>query len=237
EEAERVERSVQAVADRWVAHLVREGKSSAVEVGNVLRRHVHPLIGAKDIGRVTRADAHRIYDALADRGHPTTGAHAVRLLRALMSYAADRSLIPHNPLLRIKVGAPAPRQRILIAFHPERDPDPAELVAIWRATEALTPVRAACIRVLTLTAQRRGEVQRMRWGEIDGSLWRIPAERHKGRRGHEVPLPTQVRAILDSLGADRRPDRYVFEGRGGRPIGDFSAIKAQLDEASGVTDW
>src|SRR5690606_6949698 len=64
EEAERVDRSVQAVADRWVAHLVREGKSSAAEVGNVLRRHVHPLIGAKDIGRVTRADAHRLYDAL-----------------------------------------------------------------------------------------------------------------------------------------------------------------------------
>jgi integrase len=240
EAREREDRSVEAVADRWVRRLQQQGKRTAIEVGNVLRRHVHPLIGAKDIGRVTRADAHRVYDVLAERGQAPTGAQVTRLLKALLSFAVDRGLIAANPLLRIKIAtALEPRERILIRFHPERAPDASELWAVWAATSALAPVQAACIRTLLLTGQRRGEVQRMTWGELDGSLWTIPPERHKGKKEHTVPLSTRAHEIILAMAApeDRRPDRFVFRGRGGRPIGDFSAIKAQLDASSGVTDW
>ena len=33
------------------------------------------------------------------------------------------------------------------------------------------------------------------------------------------------------------PNEYVFAGKGGRPIGDFSALKADLDQLSGVKGW
>jgi integrase len=233
EDAERVDRSVKAVGERWVRHLRREGKKSAAEVGRILERHVYRRIGAKDIGKVGRADAHRVHDALVDAGKAPMAAMVARLLRAMMSYAADRGLVPVNPLLRMKLGGTNARKRILIKCHPERKPDPAELMAVWVASDALPSPRGEFVKVLILSLQRLRKVGRMRWDEIDGSLWRIPPERHKGGRGHEVPLPAQVLANIHSLAEPeaRQPGKFVFEGRGGRPIGDFSGLKEDLDAA------
>ena len=55
--------------------------------------------------------------------------------------------------------------------------------------------------MLILSGQRLGEVAGMRWSEIDFDkrVWRLPAERVKNKRPHEVPLTAQMLAILDSL--------------------------------------
>ena len=132
----------------------------------------------------------------------------IRNLKTLMSFAVERNLREFNPLLRIKVGdKPKPRKRVLIKFHPEREPDPAELVAIWKAADQLEDPHRTFVKVLILVLQRRNEVARMRWDELDGSLWTIPEERHKGKRGHAVPLP--------STGAGA--DRGSAEGAPGAP--------------------
>ena len=53
--------------------------------------------------------------------------------------------------------------------------------------------------MLILTLAREDEVAGMPWAELDGSLWRIPAQRHKGKRGHDVPLPTQALELIEAL--------------------------------------
>jgi integrase len=91
--------------------------------------------------------------------------------------------------------------------------------------------------------QRRNEIARMRWAEIDDGLWTVPEERHKGKRGHAVPLPRQALELIEALPRERRVRRqtvaneYVFAGKGGCPIGDFSALKDDLDKLSGVRGW
>ena len=68
-----------------------------------------------------------------------------RNLKALLSFAVERDLIPVNPLLRIKLPKLESRERVLIRFHPEREPDPAELLAVWqccRSTAASRGVRS-----------------------------------------------------------------------------------------------
>jgi integrase len=58
-------------------------------------------------------------------------------------------------------------------------------------------LRAAML-LLALTMTRPGDVRRMRRSEIDfeKAVWRIPAERMKMRRPHDVPLSRQALAIL-----------------------------------------
>jgi integrase len=51
------------------------------------------------------------------------------------------------------------------------------------------------------TAVRPGEMRKAEWGEIDGDLWKIPAEKMKKRRPHLVPLSRQAMEVL----ADLRP--------------------------------
>jgi integrase len=52
---------------------------------------------------------------------------------------------------------------------------------------------------MLLTAQRRGEVLSMRWQDIDGTWWTIPADFAKNGRSHRVPLSPQALAILKRL--------------------------------------
>ena len=49
------------------------------------------------------------------------------------------------------------------------------------------------------TAQRGSEVQHMRWDEIHGGVWTIPAERSKNKREHRVPLSALALEILASV--------------------------------------
>ena len=42
-----------------------------------------------------------------------------------------------------------------------------ELLAVWRAADALQPVYAGLIKLLVLTGQRRAEVAGMTWREVD----------------------------------------------------------------------
>jgi integrase len=222
------ERSLEAVGKRWIKHQEREGKRSAEEVRRSFERHVYPEIGARAVETIAKADAHRIYERLADAGHAPMGHQLVRNLKALLSYAVERDLITVNPLLRIKLPKLESRERVLIAFHPEREPDPAELMVIWNAADQLAEPQRTWVKVAILIGQREDEIAGMQRTELDGSLWRIPKERHKGKRGHDVTLPPAALALIEVLpkGSD-----YVFAGRGGRPIGDFSGIKADLDTA------
>jgi integrase len=52
---------------------------------------------------------------------------------------------------------------------------------------------------MLLTAQRRGEVLSLRWQDIDGTWWTIPAEFAKNGRSHRVPLSPEAVAILARL--------------------------------------
>lgn len=66
----------------------------------------------------------------------------------------------------------------------------------------------------------------MRWQEISGDLWTIPAERHESKKPHVVPLP---KLALDLLGA-RQDSAPVFPCRtldkADQPIRNFSVSGA-----------
>ena len=60
------------------------------------------------------------------------------------------------------------------------------------------PTLRAALQLVALTMTRPGDVRHMRRSEIifPKAVWRIPAERMKMRRPHDVPLSTQALAIL-----------------------------------------
>ena len=63
------------------------------------------------------------------------------------------------------------------------------------------PTIRAGLLLLALTMVRPGDVRGMRRSEInfERAMWRIPAERMKMRRPHDVPLSTQALAILKEI--------------------------------------
>lgn len=63
------------------------------------------------------------------------------------------------------------------------------------------PTLRAAMQLLALTMTRPGDVRGMTRSEInfDKAVWRIPAERTKMRRPHDVPLSRQAIAILKDI--------------------------------------
>ncbi len=87
------------------------------------------------------------------------------------------------------------------------------------------------VRLLILTGQRRNEIGKLRWSEIDfdNALLTLPPERTKNKRTHELPLAPQALAILrrwaNQTRRARTNDGPVFE-----PIG-WDLRKKKLDNA------
>jgi integrase len=82
---------------------------------------------------------------------------------------------------------------------------------------------------LLLTGQRRDEVARMQWGEIDlpKALWMLPKERSKNGKPHDIPLSEAAIAILQSL--PRIGDSFVLTNDGRTASSNYGTNKRRLD--------
>jgi integrase len=106
-----------------------------------------------------------------------------------------------------------------------------ELRKLWRS---LGEGRFAdIVRLLLLTGQRRTEIGRLTWTEVDldRKLIVLAPERTKNSRLHEVPLSHQALAILS-----RQPRRteFVFSKRG---FMNWADAKARLDVRASIAGW
>src|SRR5262249_4052319 len=93
------------------------------------------------------------------------------------------------------------------------------------------------VQFLLLTAARRNEAAHMRWSEVVGSDWTLPAHRNKTKVDLVRPLSAAAQAVLAKVGKLRIADgEYVFSATGNR-LGGLSRRKAEVDNFSGVTGW
>lgn len=92
--------------------------------------------------------------------------------------------------------------------------DPKQMGDLLRAIDAYTghAITRLAMQVSPHVMPRPGELRMAEWSEFDleNAVWKIPAERMKMRRPHEVPLSRQVLAYLHELFSLTGPDGYVF---------------------------
>jgi integrase len=109
--------------------------------------------------------------------------------------------------------------------------DDREIRDLWTALDDLKNDAPICyprfVRTLLYVAQRREEVSRMVWEEIEGDAWAIPKERSKNKLANVVPLTKEVRNLL----GPKQNGGFVFsnEKDGRRAFSGFSKAKAALD--------
>lgn len=87
------------------------------------------------------------------------------------------------------------------------------------------------IEFLILTAARSGEVRNAEWGEIQGSLWTIPAERMKAGVTHRVPLSARCMEIVEEARKLSQGSKFIFEGtKLGKPLSEntFNKLMKEL---------
>jgi integrase len=110
-----------------------------------------------------------------------------------------------------------------------------ELRAVWTAAGQFEGPFGAFVKFLLLTACRRTEASALRWNELVGTDWGLPATRNKVKVDLVRPLSGAARALLAAQPRIGQSD-YVFT-TGEKPLQSFDENKKRLDAVCGVTGW
>ena len=173
--------TVAQLCDLYLEQGIGTKKSSTIGTDRGrIERHIKPLLGNKKVPSVTRADVRRFLQDVANgrttvdvktgfrgraivRGGRGTATRTVGLLGGIFSYAFDCGLIDTNPVRGVKRFADKRGERFL---------SQVELVALGQAlrdglTRGLNPQAIAILRLLIFTGARKGEIETLRWNEVD----------------------------------------------------------------------
>jgi integrase len=104
-----------------------------------------------------------------------------------------------------------------------------ELRAFWRAAERWVSPSLRLLRFTLLTATRRKEAAAMRWSEIAGDIWTIPAARYKTDVELEVPVSMHAQNVLAGTVTKIGSRSFVLTTSGKTGIGGFSNFKLQFE--------
>lgn len=235
-------------AERWLRrreHEVAQGirrPRSVAEDRRKLKVEVLPEWGSRKLADISRADVRELLEAvLLERGGVCCN-RTRALLGALFADAVAADVVPGNPVRDVpKLFAEQPRERVL---------SEAEVRALWAALGGLSPTVAAAWRLVLLTAQRPGEVCRLRWCDLTtdaaGSWWELPPEIAKSGRGHRVPLSAAALEVLEGLRPLTGAGEWALAARKGwkskratdkpQPLANLKDSTRRIRAAAGLAD-
>jgi integrase len=188
-----------------------------------LERAIFPKLGHRPIAEIKRSEINSLLDDIDTKSGPVAADRALALIRTIMNWHAARadSFVP--PIVR-KMARTSTKKRAR-----RRTLTDDEIRAIWNSKES--GAFPALLKFLLLTGARRAEAANMRWEEIDGESWTLPARRNKANLDLVRPLSTAALAVIES---QKRDCPFIFS-KGRKAISTFSRDKMAFDEAIGIS--
>jgi integrase len=232
--AEKREAKRRVVADRvedlletFIAQHLSQNRSGS-EVSRLLRREVGQPWNGRSIHEITKRNVVELISGIEQRGAPAAANKALKTLKTFLHWCVGRAVLDRSPA----EGVPLPARDIAR----DRVLEDKELARIIIAAKQIGDPYGGIVKLLALTGQRREEVARMSWEELDlaGQAWTLPRARTKNAKAHVVHLSKQSMAVLRGV-TGRGP--FVFSRADTKPFQDFSRAKRLLDRLSGVSDW
>ncbi len=175
--------------------------------------HIRPMIGGRTVESLIKGDIQRLRNQIANgetktkrkgrkrglikvTGGEGTATRTIRLFSSILSYAVDMGVIERNPALGVRLAPGGQRHRFL---------SPEELRRLGgvldQPVNSLTAGTAATIiRLLILTGARRGEIEGLKWSEVDFNFGMLRKKTSK-TGAKVIPL---ARVAVEILGEQRR---------------------------------
>ncbi|HVQ71169.1 MAG TPA: integrase arm-type DNA-binding domain-containing protein [Bradyrhizobium sp.] len=186
------------------------------ELERCLNRYVYPELGERPFRAIKRSEVIALRSDISENHGPRMAETVFGMVRGIMRWfeaeGDDDDYVCPIKARKQKAAPKSKRKRVLSLD---------EIKLVWAAAGKLGSY-GALVRLLLLTAQRREKVSTMRWAELDGDIWTIPAEdREKGNAGM-LRLPPLAMALLGDI-AKIEECSFVFAGRyGDKPLNSFS---------------
>jgi integrase len=159
-------------------------------------------------------------------------------LRTFLNRQLSLGVIAIDPLAGYRLPAPT-KEDTLEAEEHGKSLNESEILAVWRAAEAISGPFGGLVKMGLLTGLRRGELAAMRWDWIDrdGLKITVPGKVMKSGREHAAPITSLIAKLLDQT-----PDRgggLVFPSAqrmgGSTMLSGWSKMLIRLRTMSGVS--
>lgn len=220
---ERAEMTVAQLCDRYMQDGTGTKKASTLKSDRSrIDCHIKPLLGKLKVSTVTSADVERFMRDVAKgktatkaegrrrrsdslvRGGKGTAARTVGFLGGIFAFAVKLKVRPDNPVHGVERYRDRKSQRFL---------DTAELGRLGKALDAYdqSALGVSVIRLLALTGARKGEIEGLRWAEVDAvnACLRL-GDSKTGQK--IVPLGAAALALLQGL-PKSNASPFVFPAR------------------------
>lgn len=206
------EHTFRAIAERWF-ELKKPSVSAnyAEDLWRSLDLYLFPVIGNLPIAEVKAQTAIKAIEPIAASGKLETVRRLTQRVNEIMTYAVNSGLIDANPCSGISKVFQKPEKNHMPTLTPNQLPELMNKLA-----KANISLQTRLLIEWSLhTLVRPSEAAGASWKEIDleHKLWRIPAERMKKRRPHNIPLTKQCLALLDLLRPISGHREFLFPGQ------------------------
>jgi len=218
---------VEDLLETFIAQRLTQNRSGG-EIARLLRREVGKTWAGRSIHEITKRDVVGLVTAIEQRGAPVAANKALKVTKTFLRWCVGRAVLDQSPA----EGVPLPSKEVAR----DRVLDDDELAHVILAAREIGEPYGGIVELLALTGQRREEVARLQWEELDLArrVWTLPKSRTKNAKAHVVHLSEQAMAVLKR--ADQRGP-YVLSLLGTKPFQEFSRAKRRVDQLSGVTGW
>jgi integrase len=217
--------SVDHVVEEFLERHVRRSNRPRTAQGTerLLRQHVLPHWRGRLVHEITRRDVLKILDHVVDGGAPIAANRTLAAVRKFFNWCVARDILAASPCAGVKPpSAERARDRVL---------SDDELRLVWAAADKIGGTFGPLVKLLALTGQRRDEVARMRWDELnlDTRLWTLPPARTKNNQPHEVPLSKAALTVLQNVPRIAGSPFVLTANGGASPVSGYSKGKHRLD--------
>jgi integrase len=232
--AEKRESKRRVVADRvedlletFISQRLSQNRSGG-EIARLLHREVGNSWAGRSIHEISKRDVVEVISAIEQRGAPSAANKTLKSIRTFLRWCVGRAILDQSPA----EGVPLPTKEVAR----DRVLDDQELAQVILAARKIGGPYGGIVELLALTGQRREEVARLTWQELDleQRIWTIPKSRTKNCKAHVVHLSDHSVGVLKRA---HQQGPLVFSLLGAKPFQEFSRAKSLLDKLSGVTGW
>lgn len=191
----------------------------------------------RDLPSLTDDEILKKYAAIREQSGPAQAALAIRVLKALYSYAVARFDLPERNIGRILRIAGIVLSPIRKTRHIQKNDLPKWYRAVAAQDKNRHERTARDIFLVGLfTGLRKTEIMSLKWEDIDFRSRTLTARNTKNHRDHTLPLSDWLVRLLRERKPDTGKSPYVFPGKdvAGR-IRDIDDSRFRVIEESGIS--
>ncbi|MFH5885434.1 tyrosine-type recombinase/integrase [Halalkalibaculum sp. DA3122] len=208
-------------------------ENTQIEYNRIIDKELLPVFGKLPAVKITKHEIVEILDKKAYKDGSPTMANRIRSrLSRIFTFGMERGHVEVNPIQNVSTYKQGESKR-------HRYYSEEEIRKLWGFFEDWGEPTQSVLQMLLICGQRKTETMKMRWADIQGEVWTIPASLAKNKHPHDVPLSPMALEIIDRMKKINGKSEYVFASPQNKkaPLDSMSRVRQAIQNNTEVSDF